>query len=305
MDVVDEKQLGPIIAGAMADGVGWRSFWWLNVALHLFTFMVLLIALPETKWDRGAPSSKSETGNRAFDLQEEKQSPETSPDRLEELPSTARQHEIASDSNRVSRDMQLGKGKPGRHQWRFFQTSHSPLQTLIQAFYLPWKLFSYPIVVFASFIVGFSASCYLMITFVQSQALGAPPYNFNPQAVGFMNFASLIGALIGLLTAGLLSDRVSAKLTERNRGIREPEMRLVAMIPYVMIMVLGNFIVGFGLESGWDWRVRPESLNPCVPFHANCMLIAGAGYRNYRFWMCGGPSSCTPCNRIHLCRRFI
>lgn len=44
-----------------------------------------------------------------------------------------------------------------------------------------------------------------------------------------MNFAILIGAFIGLGTAGPLSDWVSARATKKNRGIREPEMRLQAM----------------------------------------------------------------------------
>lgn len=256
----DEKQLGPIIQGTMADGVGWRSFWWLNVALHLFTFIVLLVALPETKWDRGAAASKPESGSQASDIQGEKHASDTSPDGLKEM---------ASETNGISTDVLLGKGKPSKTQWRAFQSSPRPLWTLVQTFYLPWKLFTFPIVVFSAFIVGFSGSCYLMITFVQSQALAAPPYNFSAQSVGFMNFASLVGALIGLLTAGILSDRVSAKLTVRNRGIREPEMRLVAMIPYVILMVLGNFVVAFGLEYGWNWRVRYESLLSYIPSKCN------------------------------------
>lgn len=50
------------------------------------------------------------------------------------------------------------------------------------------------------------------------------------------------------------SDWVAAKLTARNNGIREPEMRLVAMIPYVIIMYLGNIIVSVGYEHSWPWE---------------------------------------------------
>jgi MFS family permease len=71
---------------------------------------------------------------------------------------------------------------------------------------------------------------------------------------GFFNFAILIGALIGLATAGPLSDWVSDRATKKNNGIREPEMRLPAMIPYVCIMILGNFIVAFGYEKKWPWE---------------------------------------------------
>ena len=268
------------------------------MALHLVTLLVLTFALPETRWDRATASSKVD---RSSDLQDEKEVIESSTDRLEGSPPTAPQENTAS----VSTDMHLGKGKPSRQQWHVFQPSLQPLQTLVQAFYVPWKLLTFPIVVFASFIVGFSGSCYLILTFVQSQALGAPPYNFSSQSVGFMNFASLVGAFIGLLTAGSLSDRVSRKLTERNRGIREPEMRLVAMVPYVIIMVLGNFIAGFGLQAGWDWRVRHRSLESCRVSHQSCMLTSGTGYRHHRLWMCRCASGCAPSNRIDLCRGFV
>jgi hypothetical protein len=45
------------------------------------------------------------------------------------------------------------------------------------------------------------------------------------------------------------------KLTISNKGICEPEMRLVAMIPYVLIMILGNVIDGVAHQNSWDWRI--------------------------------------------------
>ena len=245
-------QLGPIIQGTMADGVGWRSFWWLNVALNVFTLLILLVALPETKWDRSDTREPSgdQTTPQVFTSEEEKPTSEVSPDSLEN------QNQTISGSKEAFHDAHLLRGKPSKQQWQVFQNCRSPFSTLLRSFWVPWRLLTFPIVVFASFIVGFSGSCYLLLTFVQSQAFGSPPYNFSPQSVGFMNFASLVGALIGLLTAGPLSDWISAKLTVRNHGIREPEMRLVAMIPYVVVMILGNFIAGFGFQYHWDWRVR-------------------------------------------------
>ena len=72
---------------------------------------------------------------------------------------------------------------------------------------------------------------------------------------GFLNFSILVGALIGLVTAGPFSDWVSAKATTRNGGIREPEMRLPAMIPYIIIMIFGNVITSIGYERHWPWPV--------------------------------------------------
>ncbi|KAJ3530057.1 hypothetical protein NM208_g9492 [Fusarium decemcellulare] len=88
-----------------------------------------------------------------------------------------------------------------------------------------------------------------------SQVFAASPYNMSSQSIGFLNFAILAGALIGLITAGPFSDWVSTRATKRNGGIREPEMRLPAMIPYMILMVFGNVITAIGYEKKWPWPI--------------------------------------------------
>lgn len=167
----------------------------------------------------------------------------------------------ADPSNKLSpaktaeRDPYLGKGTPSKQQFKLFQPNAHPFRSILLDLYIPWKLFLFPIVEFSSFVVSWSASCFLTLNLTQSQVFNAPPYEFSSQSIGFMNFAVLVGALIGLFTNGVLSDWIAMKLTLRNRGIREPEMRLVALIPYVIIMLLGNFIVAFGYEYKWPWEV--------------------------------------------------
>ncbi|KAJ5725298.1 uncharacterized protein N7483_006655 [Penicillium malachiteum] len=68
----------------------------------------------------------------------------------------------------------------------------------------------------------------------------------SSQSIGFANFALVAGVIIGLATNGPLSDWVSMRATKKKGGIREPEMRLPTMIPYVIIAILGNFIVVTG-----------------------------------------------------------
>lgn len=71
---------------------------------------------------------------------------------------------------------------------------------------------------------------------------------------GFTNFALLVGTLIGLLTAGPLSDAIAAWSTRRNRGICEPEMRLPAFIPYALVMLLSNVFIAVGYAHHWPWE---------------------------------------------------
>lgn len=43
--------------------------------------------------------------------------------------------------------------------------------------------------------------------------------------------------------------------TIRNNGIREPEMRLLALVPYTVLLFLGSLIVALGYEYQWPWEV--------------------------------------------------
>lgn len=77
---------------------------------------------------------------------------------------------------------------------------------------------------------------------------------WSSQAVGFTNLAFLAGIIIGLATRRPLSDWISIRATKKNGGIREPEMRLPTMIRFDCNF-LGNFMIAYGYEYHWDWRV--------------------------------------------------
>ena len=248
-------QLGPVVAGPMAQYTGWRNFWWLNAAMLAFVTLLTVVAFPETKWHRTHPSEmQAEKLSGSHPSSQEKVAIENTEvvdaekEPIQTMPSLT--HEPTA-----ARDPYLHKGKPNRKQFLLFQSAPNPIKTFLFDFILPWKLLAFPIVEFASFVVSWSASSFLTLNLTQTQAFAAPPYNFSSTAVGFTNFAIFVGAILGLFTAGPLSDYIAAVLTRRNKGIREPEMRLPTMIPYVLIMILGNFIVAFGYQHQWNWKV--------------------------------------------------
>ncbi|EOO04194.1 putative mfs transporter protein [Phaeoacremonium minimum UCRPA7] len=148
-------------------------------------------------------------------------------------------------------DPALGKGKPGKKQFLPVQGYEG---NLFRELWLPFYLHLYPIVEFAAFVVSWSASGFLVVNLSQTQAFAAPPYDYKSQTIGLFNIAVLIGGLIGLFTCGPLSDWVAAHLTARNNGVREPEMRLLAMIPYVIIMIFGSIITAVGYDHHWPWQ---------------------------------------------------
>lgn len=92
--------------------------------------------------------------------------------------------------------------------------------------------------------MGGAVNSLLCVNLTQSQALAAPPYNFSPANVGFANFALAVGAVIGLAIAGPFSDWIATKATKRDGGIREPEVRLPAVIPFIIVAVIGMTVSG-------------------------------------------------------------
>jgi hypothetical protein len=86
--------------------------------------------------------------------------------------------------------------------------------------------------------------------------LGAPLF-FNEVKTGYMYAGAFIGALIGFLLAGLLSDSSARWLTKRNHGVYEPEFRLVLVVPQLILGCAGLY--GFGITAadtgryGWFW----------------------------------------------------
>jgi len=82
------------------------------------------------------------------------------------------------------------------------------------------------------------ANCVLDINLTQSEGFSPPPHLFSLADVGFTNFTLLGVALVGLVTAGPMSDVISAWSTRRNGGIREPEMRLPTLIPFIVAMMV-------------------------------------------------------------------
>jgi hypothetical protein len=116
------------------------------------------------------------------------------------------------------------------------------LQTIWRDIFTPVKLFIFPIVLWSSFCLCFYSNCVLDVNLTQSEVFSPPPYLFSPADVGFTNFAFLGGALFGLLTAGPISDFISAWSTRLNGGIREPEMRLPTLIPFIVAMMVGMIV---------------------------------------------------------------
>lgn len=251
--------VGPVISGAMALRIGVESFWWFNTGMLFFTLVVCIFLFPETRYDRRYDESPQPAGSATIPQVKEPSSP-ASPYRSSGEKATGTGYESALTSVPSAPiapvvthvDAALGKGGPGKSQ---FLPMQKYAGGLFRELWLPFYLHVFPIVEFAAFVVSFSASGFLVVNLSQAQVFAAPPYNFTSETIGLFNLAVLVGGFIGLITCGPLSDWVAARLTARNNGVREPEMRLMAMIPYIIIMIIGSVVTAVGYDHHWPWQV--------------------------------------------------
>ena len=98
----------------------------------------------------------------------------------------------------------------------------------------------------------FIGLCGFSFNFVFPLKIVAPPYNWSPNNSGLHALATLVGfaCALPLLPA---SDRLAARLTKRNGGIREAEMRLGVLIPALIAAPAGQILFGYAAERDLHW----------------------------------------------------
>lgn len=175
--------IAPIISGSMSAHVGWRNFWWLNTALLGLSFLMVLFMFPETKWHRVHPGEMQqstiatatnvvETATKEINLE-----PMVTAD-------TSKPEQQLENTETAARDPWLGRGGPSKQQWALFQPNSHPFKSIALDLWIPWKLFAFPIVEFASFVVSWSCSSFLTLNLTQTQAFADPPYLWSSQSIG-------------------------------------------------------------------------------------------------------------------------
>ncbi|KAK0830583.1 hypothetical protein LTR02_010577 [Friedmanniomyces endolithicus] len=205
--------LGPVMSGNIAAMHGWRSFFWLSVALALFVTLLLVVGFPETRWRRN-PSNHNGSNRRSNHADEH---------------DTKLESEIHTEM--AAGGQMVGKGKPSKSQWSPFQKPDSRWMTfVVRDVTTPFIVFFNPIVFWAALMLAGPANLLLVFNLTESGLFGSPAYSFSPGAVGNTNFAFFVGGIIGVLTAGPLSDWWARRATIKNNGIREAEMRLPALL---------------------------------------------------------------------------
>ncbi|KAI1412264.1 MFS general substrate transporter [Hypoxylon sp. FL1857] len=256
--------IGPVISGAIASQISWRWFFWVCTILQGASFLFLLVAHPETKYDRPSPKAPASSNSTVMNVGI------STPEKNEgvTVSSSSSEAQIPQPhATPLTTAHHTTNGRPSRAQFSLlpmrklpqyehsYEHGRSLVAVLIRDVISPLKiLFCYPIVLWASLSMGFAANSLLALNLTSAQVFGAPPYLFTADQIGFVNFAFVVGAIVALVTAGPLSDRIALRRARANGGVLEAEMRLPALIPYLCANVAGMVVVAVGYQRSWPWE---------------------------------------------------
>ena len=113
-------------------------------------------------------------------------------------------------------------------------------------------LFRSPIVFFISLYMA-TVYGYLYLLFTTFPRVFQGRYGFSNGSVGLTYLGAGIGAFVGLLFCGIVSDRLVAALTKRYGGIAKPEYRIPVMFIGAFVVPTGLFLYGWAAEKKVHW----------------------------------------------------
>lgn len=112
----------------------------------------------------------------------------------------------------------------------------------------------------------------LSFNYITPLKITAPPYNWSQLNSGLISVATIIGygAALPFATS---SDRLAARLTQKNNMIREAEMRLGVCLPAMLIGPAGLVVFGFTAQRNLHW----------VGYFAGVILTQWSSYFYFTF----------------------
>jgi len=110
----------------------------------------------------------------------------------------------------------------------------------------------FPSVLFSTVVNGAYLTWLVISSLVSYQVLAYPPYNLKPDMLAYVGLPSSISGFIGSVAAGVFSDWLIKYMTKRNKGVYEPEYRLLLMIVAVVMGTAGFVGLGFAYRDQWS-----------------------------------------------------
>lgn len=231
---------GMIIAGLITINNDWRVIYEVAAAIIGFILLFAFFAFPETAFNRDeADVIDAQPLQRLSSGQASEKTHQTA-DRVSDV-------EVAPQSQQAPT-----KKKKTYLQSLSLYNGTFTSEPLYKIFVRPFGLILLPPVLWAALVESVTIGFLVAVTSNVDPAFLAT-YNFEAWQVGLCFISACLGSAIGIPAGGKLGDVVADYFTNKNGGIREPEMRLPAILPSLITTPLALVLYGVGIQKQLHW----------------------------------------------------
>ncbi|KAE8145963.1 MFS transporter [Aspergillus avenaceus] len=253
------QQLGSIIGlvtgGYISDGPGWRWAQWIVSIAEGILIVAFFFTFEETLFPRflfsssgSLPTTKAVTPTQ-LDVCPDGEAA-TNKEKEPTVTDSASVEIVGSAINTPSpSQFPEWTYREKLRLWTYFPQDLTSYWTYFKR---PFFLLAFPNIVIAGIIFAFGCTAGIVTNNTISETLSAAPYNFTDSQTGLVYISALVGSIIGYFTS-VLGDKIVISLARRNDGVKEPEMRLWALVPCFLYAGLGYEIYGWGAATGSHW----------------------------------------------------
>ncbi|CEN61558.1 hypothetical protein ASPCAL08212 [Aspergillus calidoustus] len=238
--------LTPVAAGKITRELGWTWTFYFIAIFSAAALPLTIFLVPETAFRRpnyldpnyGSARTRTESGHPGSEdtgLQEPKQSPTSNGESSLDVArdETSRQKDIPAKVSYLQ-TLKLFNGRKTDEDW---------WKLLLR----PFPLFFHPAVLWACLIQGVIIGWTVFIGVTLAAIFMSGPLWFAEDKTGYMYTGAFIGAMVGLVLSGLLSDSMNHLMIKLNKGRYEPEFRILLVIFQLIFCAIGLY--GFGITA--------------------------------------------------------
>lgn len=228
------SNLAGVVCGAVTTGLGWPWLFRLCVIFSGIQTILVFLFVPETSYDRSSSTGNGRSGNK----QEENKTEEAC--HHVEL---AEQPVAPPDTTKILESLSSDPDRPPKTFLQGLALINGTFcdESLLQLLIAPFAVCFNIGILFAVVVSGGVTALYVSQAMSLAQIFQAPPYNLTAAGVGYLSLGPFIGATIGSIVMALVNDPIIKWCAVKNKGVYEPEYRLLPGI--------GGLLVGVGLMA--------------------------------------------------------
>ncbi|EAT85210.1 hypothetical protein HBH56_171260 [Parastagonospora nodorum] len=230
-----------IIVGPIATNLGWRYLFHILIPFTALEVILLYFFVPETSYNR----------DHRYDIDE------LSQDNLADLAAVEQRHahmgeksedDMVKIETTTSTPPGLRQKKTFVQELAIFTGTYSE-DNLLQLSIAPFAVCANVAVLWMVIVTGGLTAFFVAQSYVMAQIFQAPPYLLSAAGVGYLSVGPFLGGLLGSIILGGSLDPLIKWCAKKNKGVYEPEYRLLGMIPAVTV-IIGLCLFGYFAEQG-------------------------------------------------------